>query len=216
MNASSSTDAKLLIAPGCAHCPAMMQHLATLLKENAIGRLEIINIQQHPEIAQQLNVRSVPWLLLGEFTLHGAHSLAELREYLQLANSKDGIGKYIEQQLSDGKLTSLLDEIKQHPHWLSAVIELLENDDTSMQVRLGIDSLIESLSGSDVLREHVMELGQLSQHVDVSRLADIIHYLGLTRSEEAVAFIEPHCEHDNPDVRETCHDALAEIKAGKS
>ena len=211
MNNSPAPDAKLLIAPGCAYCPTVLQHLSTLLKENAIGKLEVINIHQHPETAQQLNVRSVPWLQLGEFTLHGAHSLKELRDYLELANSKEGVSQYIVQQLSDGNLSSLMTEIEQHSHWVSAVIKLLKDDDTSMQVRLGIDSLVESLAGSDVLREHVDELGQLSKNIHVSRLADIIHYLGLTHSKAAVAYIKNHSEHENPDIRETCQDALQEI-----
>lgn len=211
MLSNTAPDAKLLIAPGCAHCPTVLQHLSTLIKENAIGKLEVINIQQHPEIAQQLNVRSVPWLQLGEFTLHGAHSLSELRNYLELANSEKGINQYIVQQLSDGQLSSLLVEINQHPHWLSAAIELLKDDDTSMQVRLGIDSLVESLAGSETLREHVDELGALSNQIHVSRLADIIHYLGLTHSNEAIKYIEQHVNHDNPDIRETCQDAIEEI-----
>lgn len=211
MSALSAPDAKLLIAPGCAHCPTVLQHLSTLLKENAIGKLEVINIHQHPEIAQQLNVRSVPWLQLGQFTLNGAHSLGELRNYLELANSQEGISQYITQQLSDGNLSGLLTDIQHHPQWIIAVIELLKDDDTSMQVRLGIDSLIESLAGTDALREHVHELGQLSNSVHVSRLADIIHYLGLTQSKDAVPFIKKHSEHENPDIRETCQDALEEI-----
>lgn len=211
MKNPSAPDAKLLIAPGCAHCPAVLQHLSTLLKENAIGKLEVINIHQHPETAQQLNVRSVPWLQLGEITLHGAHSLNELRDYLELASSEKGIGQYIERQLSDGNLSKLTTEIQQHPQWISSVIELLQDDDTTMQVRLGIDSLIESLAGSDVLREHVNELGQLSKDVHISRLADILHYLGLTHSKDAIAFLNHHSEHENPDIRETCQDALQEI-----
>ena len=215
MNNSSSPDAKLLIAPGCAHCPTVLQHLSTLIKESAIGRLDVINIQQHPEIAQQLNVRSVPWLQLGEFTLQGTHSLGELRDYIALANSDDGASKYIEQQLSDGNLSSLLAQIKQHPHWLGAIIELLKDDDTSMQVRLGIDSLIESLAGSDTLQNQVDELGELSTSVHVSRLADILHYLGLTHSKDAVAYIKKHENHDNPDIRETCQDAIEEINSNQ-
>jgi hypothetical protein len=211
MTISSAPDAKLLIAPGCAHCPTVLQNLATLLKENSLGKLEVINIHQHPEIAQQLNVRSVPWLQLGEFTLSGSHSLNELRNYIEFINSPDGISEYIDYQLSEGQLSTLMNEIKHHPHWLASVIQLLTDDNTSMQTRLGIDSLIESLTGSDILKEYTDELGQLSKDVHVSRLADIIHYLGLTHSEKAIEFINSHCSHENPDIRETCQDALEEI-----
>ena len=182
-----------------------------MLKENALGKLEVINIHQHPEVAQQLNVRSVPWLKLGEFTLSGSYSLNELRDYIDFNNNEDGISKYIDHQLSEGQLSSLADEIQNHPHWLSSVIQLLADDDTSMQTRLGIDSLIEGLSGTDLLRDYTDDLGQLSKQVHVSRLADIIHYLGLTHSKKAIEFIKTHCDHENPDIRETCQDALEEI-----
>lgn len=213
MNTIPAPDAKLLIAPGCAHCPTVLQHLSTLLKENLLGRLEVINIHQHPEIAQQLNVRSVPWLQLGEFTLHGSYSLNELRDYLEMAGSDEGTAWYIKQQLSDGNLSSLTVEIQQHPAWLSALITLLADDDTSMQVRLGLDSIIESLAGSNELRKHIDELGQLGRKVHASRLADIIHYLGLTRSKDAISYIKEHCNHENPDIRETCQDAIEGINS---
>jgi hypothetical protein len=211
MTISPAPDAKLLVAPGCAHCPAVMQHLSTLLKENALGKLEVINIHQHPEIAQQLNVRSVPWLKLGEFTLSGSYSLNELRNYIEFTSSAQGISKYIDQQLSEGQLSSLTEEIKHHPHWVASVFQLLTDEDTSMQTRLGIDSLIESISEIGILRDYVDELGQLSKQVHVSRLADIIHYLGLTHSKKAIEFINTHCDHENPDIRESCQDALEEI-----
>lgn len=213
MDTSPAPDAKLLIAPGCAHCPAVLQHLSSLLKENMLGKLEVINIHQHPEIAQQLNVRSVPWLQLGEFTLSGAYSLSELRDYASFTSSESGITRYIEKQLAEGQLAGLIEEIKHHPHWLNAVLPLLMDDDTSMQVRLGIDSVIESLAGSDALHNLVDELGRLSQEVHTSRLADIIHYLGLTHNPKATTYIKTHEVHENPDIREACHDALEEISS---
>ena len=64
MSISPAPHAKLLVAPGCAHCPTVLQHLSTLLKENALGKLEVINIHQHPEIAQQLNHILRPAIIL--------------------------------------------------------------------------------------------------------------------------------------------------------
>lgn len=211
MSTLPAPDAKLLVATGCAHCPTVLKHLATLIKEDAIGKLEVINIHQHPDIAQQLNVRSVPWLKLGNFTLSGSYSLSELRDYVDFSRSEDGISKYIDRQLAAGQLSSLVNEINNNPQWLADVIKLLADDETSMQTRLGIDSLIESFAGSAILGGYTSELGQLARDVHVSRLADVIHYLGLTHSKDAIRFIKEHSEHDNPDIRETCQDAIEEI-----
>ena len=50
-SAASVPDAELLIAPGCVHCPVVLDGLSALVKAGAIGRLEVVNIAQHPEIA---------------------------------------------------------------------------------------------------------------------------------------------------------------------
>ena len=55
-------DALLLISTHCPHCPAVLAALAELVKQGAIGRLEVVNLEQHPEVGQALGVRSVPWL----------------------------------------------------------------------------------------------------------------------------------------------------------
>ncbi|MFZ0257771.1 MAG: HEAT repeat domain-containing protein, partial [Gammaproteobacteria bacterium] len=58
----SRPDALLLIAPGCAHCPVVLQSLAEMLKAGSLGRLEVVNIVAHPEVAKAVGTRSVPWL----------------------------------------------------------------------------------------------------------------------------------------------------------
>ncbi len=46
---NSPPDALLLIAPGCGHCPAVLEGLTLLLKSGKLGRLEVVNILAHPE-----------------------------------------------------------------------------------------------------------------------------------------------------------------------
>ena len=41
-------DALLLISTRCPHCPAMLSALADLVKQGTIGRLEAVNLEQHP------------------------------------------------------------------------------------------------------------------------------------------------------------------------
>lgn len=212
MTTPTKTEALLLIAPGCAHCPSVMANLSTLIKEGNLARLEIVNIQQYPDIASSYNVRSVPWLKLGDYVLAGSYSLDELRHWAQLAHSEEGLQQYIEQQLADGKLDSMLQQVKQYPHWLKSIINLLKSDDTAIQVRLAIDSIMESMTGSEALHSQVDELGQLAQTIHPSRLADIIYYLGLTNNDKAIPYIENYLHHENPDVVEACNEAIIEIK----
>ena len=215
MTTPRKTEAMLLIAQGCAHCPTVMTHLSTLIKEGSIARLEIINIQQYPDIATTFNVRSVPWLKLGDYILTGSHSLDELRHWAKLSQSDEGLQQYIEQQLADGELDKIINQVRQNPQWLKTIINLLKNDDTAMQVRLGIDSIMENMTGTESLQSQVAELGELAKSVHPSRLADIIYYLGLSKNRKAIAYIETFLQHDNPDIVETSRDALEEIQASQ-
>ena len=43
-------DALLLLSPGCAHCPSVLEGLSQLLKKGELGRLEVVNILAHPVI----------------------------------------------------------------------------------------------------------------------------------------------------------------------
>ncbi len=81
-------DAELLIASGCAHCPVVLSGLAELLKQGRIGRLDIINIAAHPELAEARNARSVPWIRIGPFELSGAHSAQELAVWVERAGRR--------------------------------------------------------------------------------------------------------------------------------
>jgi thiol-disulfide isomerase/thioredoxin len=93
MPASSTTapDATLLIAPGCPHCPKVLQALSEFVKRGEIGSLEIINIAVHPEAAEKAGTRSVPWTRIGAFELVGALTPQEIRETIEKAGRSDPI-----------------------------------------------------------------------------------------------------------------------------
>ncbi|MGB5200334.1 MAG: hypothetical protein WBR56_10600, partial [Sedimenticolaceae bacterium] len=42
-------DAELLIAPGCAHCAAVLAALTALVKRGDLGRLNVVQLGAHPE-----------------------------------------------------------------------------------------------------------------------------------------------------------------------
>ncbi|MCU7801111.1 MAG: thioredoxin family protein [gamma proteobacterium symbiont of Lucinoma myriamae] len=56
---------KLFIAPGCPHCPNVLQALSELIKDGEIAEMEVSNMALVPEKAQELNIRSVPWIKIG-------------------------------------------------------------------------------------------------------------------------------------------------------
>ncbi|KPK41009.1 MAG: hypothetical protein AMJ69_00385 [Gammaproteobacteria bacterium SG8_47] len=205
-------DALLLLAPGCQHCAAVLEGLGTLVKEGAVGALEVVNLQRHPERAEQLQVRSVPWLRIGPFVLQGAHTLGELRDWAARAQDPASVQQYIEQQLNLGQLAQVEAMLRFQPEALRAVVPLLENPDTEMQVRLGIDALLDSLAGSDVVKGMLSDFAELTQNPDHRIRADACHYIALTGEAQAERYLEVCLQDSEVEVRESAEEALAELR----
>jgi glutaredoxin len=58
-------DALMILGTHCPHCPAVLKNLCRLLEEGKLGKLQVINLEQHPEEAKKYGVRSVPWVRIG-------------------------------------------------------------------------------------------------------------------------------------------------------
>ncbi|NNF96236.1 MAG: HEAT repeat domain-containing protein, partial [Halobacteria archaeon] len=160
-------------------------------------------------------VRSVPWLQLGPFILQGLHSPAELREWAERAGSMEGMSVYLHEQLKQGNLDAMEQLLAAQPVWLDALIPLLEQEDTDMKVRIGVDALLESLAASTDLGGLIEELGRLSQHERQSLRSDATHYLSLTHTPAAIPFLEARLQDESAEVRGIAEEGLAELKALK-
>lgn len=201
-------DALLLISTHCPHCPAMLAALADLVKQGTIGRLEAVNLEQHPEIGQSLGVRSVPWLRLGRIELAGVHGKAELADWAAKADSEEGLADYFHMLLKEGQLPRAQAAIEADPALLASVLPIVGNVEASLNVRLGAGVLLENFAGSDALRALLPRLGELSQHADARVRADACHYLGLTGDTAAKPWLEARVNDDDADVREIAAESL--------
>lgn len=186
----------------------MLSSLADLVKQGAIGRLEAINLEQHPEIGQTLGVRSVPWLRLGRIELAGMHSKAELADWAARADSEAGIADWFHMMLKEGQLPRAQALIETDPSLLATVLPIVGNVEASLNVRLGAGVLLENFAGSGTLRALLPRLGELSQHVDARVRADACHYLGLTGDVGARAWLDARLADDDADVREIAAESL--------
>ncbi len=207
----SAPDALLLISTHCPHCPAMLTALADLVKQGTIGRLEAVNLEQHPEVGQALGVRSVPWLRLGRIELAGMHGKAELAEWAAKADSEAGLADWFHMLLKEGQLPKAQALIEADPALLAAVLPIVGNVEASLNVRLGAGVLLENFAGSDSLRALLPRLGELSQHADARVRADACHYLGLTRDTAARVWLEARLTDEDADVREIATESLQNI-----
>ncbi len=201
-------DALLLISTHCPHCPAMLAALADLVKQGTIGRLEAVNLEQHPEIGQSLGVRSVPWVRIGRIELAGVHGKAELADWAAKADSEEGLADYFHMLLKEGQLPRAQAAIEADPALLASVLPIVGNVEASLNVRLGAGVLLENFAGSDALRALLPRLGELSQHADARVRADACHYLGLTGDTAAKPWLEARVNDDDADVREIAAESL--------
>jgi hypothetical protein len=204
-------DALLLLSTHCPHCPAVLSALADLLKQGVIGRLEAVNLEQHPEVGQALGVRSVPWTRIGRIELAGVHSKAELADWAAKADSEEGMADWFHTLLKEGQLPKVQALIEAEPGLLAAVLPIVGNVEASLNVRLGAGVLFEEFAGSDATRALLPRLGELSQHEDARVRADACHYLGLTGNAAAQPWLETRLTDDDADVREIAAESLQAI-----
>ena len=211
---NKAPDALLLLATGCAHCPAVLEGLSQLLKQGRIGRLQAVNIALHPEVAREENVRSVPWVRIGPFEIEGTQSVGELTRWAELAASGDGYDLYYSHLLETGRAHRVADLLRDTPQTLPQLIRLLQVEDTPMAVRIGVGVVLEELEDSDLLRQGMSDLIALARSPRPDLRADAAHYLGLTRSPEAATMLNELVQDAHPDVREIAADALQMLPPG--
>jgi thiol-disulfide isomerase/thioredoxin len=205
-------DALLFIAPGCPHCPTVLAALSELVKQALVGRLEVVNIAVHPQPAEQLGVRSVPWLKLGDFEFQGLHSLAELRRWAETANTADGLADYFSAELQNGRLPQVAAMVANRPERLAALLALAEDPDTELAVRIGVSAVIEDLAGSPTLLGELPALQRLAASGDSRVRADACHFLALTESPDALPALEQLAQDSERSVRDVARDCLADLR----
>jgi thioredoxin-like negative regulator of GroEL len=213
MTPAPPPDALLLIAPGCPHCPAVLDALAKLLKEGALGRLEVVNIAARPEMAEGLAVRSVPWTRIGGFELAGAQSLGELRQWATFATQGGGGAAYLTHLLEQRQLARVVARVEASPHALSDLLALLGEEQTPMAVRIGVGAVLEELAGSERLRSAVPELIELTLSERPQTRADACHSLALAEDPKAIPAVERLLQDEDAEVREIAAETLAVLNS---
>lgn len=213
MEASTPTrpDVLLLIATGCAICPVVHKLLAQLKDDGKIASFDVVNISQHPQLAAEYGVRSVPWFRIGDLEFQGLHSASELDYWVGHAMSDEGIRKYLSEELEAGRLPAIEQLIRRHPDWLRISLSIISDMESPIQARIGLGAIFEGLQGDPLLRTVVPELSQLSRHADPRIRGDACYYLGLSSAADARSALTERTRDPDPEVREIAHEALASL-----
>ncbi len=202
-------DATIIVGTHCPHCPVVLASLAEMLKAGTIGRLEAVNLEARPDVAEALGVRSVPWIRIGPFTLTGAYRRPELEAWVEKAGSVEGQADYLAEMLGSGQLDAAEKFVRETPGSMVALIHLLADPQQKINVKSGLGVIFESLEGSPELAAAVDALGKLVESPSVEVRADACHYLGLTHAPAARPYLERCLKDDDADVREIAEESLA-------
>jgi len=206
-------DALLFITPVCTHCPAVLQSLSELVKQAQIGKLTVVNIAAHPEQAAEYDVRSAPWVRLGAFTLTGAQSIAELRQWAEWASGEEGTAHYVEHMLREGGYKHAVAFIAGDTQRLKSLRAIVANPEADISVRLGVSALLEAHANTPELQALLPQLAELTFHTDHRVRADACHLLGLTGSASARTYVAACLNDANEEVREIAQEAMQELTA---
>ncbi len=199
----------MMLGTHCPHCPSVLGSLSDLVKQGVISKLEVVNLEQRPEIATELGVRSVPWVRIGPFELAGLHSKAELQSWAEQAGSERGMTHYFEQRLGEGQVKQVLAMIADDHSLLHALIGLVSDADAKINARVGAGAVIEEYEGTTELLALIPELAELTRHADARVRSDACHYLSLTHDVSVVQYIEPLLDDEHIEVREVAEESLA-------
>jgi hypothetical protein len=190
----------------------MMQMLMEFMKLGQIAELRIVNIENAPELASELGVRSVPWLKIGPFELTGSRSKQELQLWIQRASSFDGVTDYLVEVLSEGNIKVASKLIHGYPQALENVIDLMADPQAKINVRLGVGVIIEEMAESETFRSVIPRLLEYLSNDDARIRGDACHYLSLTKDRSYIPDIERLLTDDSEEVREIAQDSLDDLR----
>jgi glutaredoxin len=207
-NASTAPAALLLTGTHCPYCPGVLKSLQALLASGDISELETRNIEEHPELARELGVRSVPWVRIGSIDLEGLRSEKELRDWAIKAASDSAGSDWLSESLASGNISKPLQRVKSDPAIMNALLALFADPETQLNTQIGISVIMEELKDSTHLTAIVEQLGELTKHDDARVRGDACYYLALSGSPQASAYIKALLNDNDAGVREIAQESM--------
>lgn len=182
-----------------------------MVKQGEIARLDIINLEQVPEAAQQYAVRSVPRIQIGDFIFEGQQSPQAIREWIARAGSDQGERDYLETQLGSGNVQEALSYLRAHPQAMNHIVSLMDDADAKINLKLGIGVVFEEFAKTPLVEPVIDMLKARLKHADARVRADACYYLSLTEDASLRPSFEQCLQDGNADVREIAAEALESL-----
>jgi thiol-disulfide isomerase/thioredoxin len=178
-NLKAPCSLKLFIAPECPFCPKMVQALAPLALINDLVKLTIIDGLLFPEMAEPLDIKSAPTLLLDDrMRWTGQTPLAEIVDVMLNQDPSLLSAASIEGLLGDGRADLVAQMMLAERKIFPAFIDMLMNEKWS--VRLGAMVVMEEIIELDKgLAEQCIEpLWKSFPDLNKQVRGDVVYILG--------------------------------------
>ena len=205
-------DALLFVASQCPHCPTVLRALADLVKAGTLRQLQVYNIEHAAEEARRHGVRAVPWIRIGAFELTGLHSERELAQWIERTASPRGQADYLQELITHSQLPDAVAFLRRDPGHRHGLVQLLENPDTELSVRIGLGALVEEIAGTDAMAALVPDLVRLTRHPDARIRGDAAHYLSLSGDPSVLPELHGLLADPDDQVRGIAEDGIAALQ----
>jgi len=202
----------LLISTHCAHCALALQILTGMVKQGRIAKLEVINLEQSPQTARRMGVRSVPWMRIGDFVFEGVQTQQEISNWVSRAADPNGERDYLQELLVTGKVNDVIAYIRKRPAALKVVSGFLDDADAKINLKLGVGVVFETFAGEAVMADVIPDLTHYLEHNDPRVRADACHYLSLSGDKTLIPEIKKCLQDEDKDVREIATDGLQQLQ----
>jgi|GEM_PF-967313 len=207
---ASELPVTLFVMTGCHVCPTMEHLFRDLLTQGIISRLEVIDLAQHPELAQRNSVRSVPHYLLGDVAFTGLKTPGEIKQLL----ARSEIGQWasrLSEEFKQGNLYEGEQLIRAHELARSAMLELLQSPQTELVTRIALSAVIESLAPQGLFNDRQDDFIALSKHPQEQIALDALYYLQLIGSDACVARLRQVAQADHSQLAVEARDMLIDM-----
>lgn len=204
----------LFVMPGCNMCPHMEKIFHELHQQGAVNDLQVLDVSQHPELAEQHNIRSVPFYLINGVAFNGLKSRQEIDQLLQLDTTQKWVS-LIREELAAGQLDTVENNMQQDADARKAMLQLLADSDTELVVRIGLTAIIESLASGPLLKPYEQQFINMSQHEDERIAVDALYYLSLLSTTSSLQALTDIANNGKHSLQEDARELLAETVSNR-
>ncbi|MBT3203516.1 MAG: hypothetical protein HOM14_16830 [Gammaproteobacteria bacterium] len=202
---------ELFVMDNCQICPQMERLFERMHQNGAFNELKIVNIGNHPEVAEKNNIRSVPYYLINDIGFSGLKTQHEIMTLLQ-QGEVDRWQEFLKSELSEGVLKEAEVAIIENSSAREAMMLLLDDINTTLVVRIGLSAIIETVAESGLLNDYENHFISLASQQDERIAIDAIYYLSLLATKSSLHKLREIAENGAEQLKSHAEEVLQDLE----